>query len=302
MAIKFKNSVTVAGTVEDFDLEVRSYPDKKTGENYDAMVGTITLRIGDGEDAQFPTMRVFKRDFNKDGSANRDFKTYEKWLTQDREDVIGTPVSIGTAFSPNAYIAPSGDLVKSVQIQAGFVNTSRVGTPRSEFRTDVLLTQPPVEETNAEGEATGRYKLSAEVFDFRNMAFPVTFILELEQAVDYFESLGIDTDNPVLLEVWGDAVNSQITQKREVESAFGDPKIETRTITRRENIITGASTEEKEITEEIFGVITEGKQAYNVYIDSVETKAKENDNAFNKKDKKSESGSETKPKKKGFSF
>lgn len=278
--IKFKNMVTIVGNLKDFDLTLHNERlDKQTQEPYNSIEGTITIEVGNDDDVQVQTLRVFQRELTKKGAKQGSYAVYEQWLA-NREAAIGTPVRVNTNFSPNVFVSNDGDVIKSVQIQAGFLSTSQTGKPRSEFRADVLLTQPPVEETDREGELTGRAILNAEAFDFRKMAFPVKFILEMKGAIEYFESLDLASDNPVLLEVWGDAVNSSFDQTREVESAFGDPKIETITITRKENIITGASTEQKEIDEEIYKEIKAGKEAYEIFVSDAENRNQNKDNAL----------------------
>lgn len=256
----FKNQVKISGTLEDFDFAVKEYKDKSSGEPYNAMVGSLTLNTGD----QSVNLQGFYRELNKDGSTNQQFSTISNWL-QNPEAFIGKNYMTTTSISSSAFKNQAGDLIEATQIRASFLNDRNTGVPRAEFTTDLLLTAQPVEEIYKD-EPTGRYVLNANIFDYRDVCFPAKFIIETEAAYDYFVQLDASQTNPVLIEVWGKVINNLIHEERETESAFGDTRIEIFESTKRENVITGAAIEPKEITDELFKIIQDGRKAYEVSI------------------------------------
>lgn len=258
MANTFKNQVKISGKLEDFDFVVKEYKDKTSGEPYNAMVGSFTLNTGD----QAVNLQGFYRERTKDNSINQSFATIKSWI-ENPETFLGRQYLTTTSISPSTFKNQAGEVIEATQIRASFLNDRNVGVPRAEFTTDLLLTSEPVEELYKD-EPTGRYVVNANIFDFRNMCFPAKFVVESEAAYDYFVQLDASQTNPVLIEVWGKVINNVIHEERETESAFGDTRIEIFESTKRENVITGAAIEPKEITEDLFKIIQEGRKAYEV--------------------------------------
>lgn len=262
MANTFKNKVVFVGTLVDIDLKIEDYNRKDTGEPYQAIVGNYTIDTG----GQAVNLRAFIQDTFRSGKANRAFGTAMRWI-EDPESYKGRSYKIDTNIGDNSFI-PDGqtDVVQQTAIQSGFIDDRNVGLPRAEFTEDVLILTDPVELYNKDDEPTGKFRLDATIFDYMDVAFPASFIIEAKEAVAYFENLGASRENPVLIEVWGKVINNLIEREIVTESAFGEPNIEIQTTSRRENIITGAAMEPKEITDEVAKVIMDGKAAYEAKI------------------------------------
>lgn len=263
MASTFKNTVTIVGALEDVDLEIKEYKDKVSGEPYNAIVGSYTLKSGD----QNVSLRTFYRDKNSKG-PNRNFDLAAKWM-EEPEAYKGTRYRMSTNISSNPFVGRDGNVVDATQIQGNFLNDAQNASDKAEFLVDLLLTKSPIEEVDQDGNATGRYLLNAEIFDFRDTCFPARFVIDSEAAFNYFEGLGATPTEPVLIEAWGQVVNNFIKHEIVTESAFGDAHVDIRETSRRENIITGASVEPKEMTEELATIIKKGREAYQVQKSSV---------------------------------
>lgn len=257
---KFENNVRIVGTLEDVNLEVKEYKNKSTNEPYQAIVGDYTIKTGD----QNINLRAFYMDKFKSGKTNGNFTIAQRWI-DNPDDFIGKTYSVNTTISENAFLGQDGNVVKATQIQAGFLSDRNVGAEKAEFLIDALIESDPIEELQND-EPTGRYFLTARIFDFRDMCYPTRFVIDKPQAYDYFINLGASKSNPILLKLWGKVINNTIEHIREVESAFGEPLIETSVTTRRENVITGGSTEPRDITDEDYKTIKDGIAAYEVRI------------------------------------
>lgn len=270
--MKFKNSVVVTGVVTDIDLRIESYNDKKTNEPYRAIVGSYSLNSGpipgttdeEGKDNVI-SLRVFFKEFFNSGKTNSNFTIGSRWI-DDPESAIGTRVSTSTSISQNAFI-PQGtsEVVASTSIQAGFFNTRSIGNDKSEFSVDLLIKTDLVEEFDRDENPTGRYIVNGEIADFSGMVFPAKFYISQPGGIKYFDSL----EKPCFLEVWGDAINSEIVTTTTEASAFGEDRVVETTFSRKENVITGASSEPKELTEELSEAIKEGRTKYEIAISTL---------------------------------
>ena len=78
-------------------------------------------------------------------------------------------------------------------------------------------------------------------FDFRGGILPVEFVVKNQGGIKYFESLEASAQNLVFTKVWGQINSETIVDRREEESAFGEPAVKEYTRTVREWVITGTS-------------------------------------------------------------
>lgn len=274
MAIQFKNRVVIKGELVDVDLQEYNGTSKTTQEPYKAITGNYTLRVvGKDDTEQMINLRTFTMEKFNSGKDNSSYKYLANWMADfannDGANYKGKMYKVSTSISENSFISPStGEPVMATQIQGGFIDDRNVGRPSADFEVDMLLEAEPIPETK-DDEETGRYFVNGTIFDFRNMAYPARFVLDQQNAYDYFVSLDASKNNPVLISVWGNVINNTISTTRTIESAFGDPRVEVMETSRRENIITGADVEPKEITEEIFQEIKKGMDAHKIHIDSL---------------------------------
>ena len=79
------------------------------------------------------------------------------------------------------------------------------------------------------------------VFDFRNAILPVELVVHNKGGIKYFESLDASPKNLVFTKVWGKINSETIVDRREEESAFGEPAVKEFSRSVREWVITGTS-------------------------------------------------------------
>lgn len=295
----FKNDVVIVGNLVDVDLEVKVFQDKNTGEDYNAITGSYTLAVPTGDTVQNINLRTFAMEAFKSGNKNGTFTIMKRWIDEVAENDGNLTAhkdkayKVSTSIGLNLFTAQDGSLVEATNIQSGFLSDRNVGLPRAEFSQDMLLISSPVEKFNSDGEPTGKYDLNVRIFDYANVCYPARFVIDQQAAAEYFESLDASATAPVLIEVWGKVVNNTIKTETVVESAFGEPHVEISETSVRENVITGAALEPKEITDELATLIKKGTEAYQA---KVAEASKPKDSAFNTAPK-----TETK-KSTGFSF
>lgn len=266
--VKFLNTVTVVGTVEEVDLDFGE--SKKTGAPY--VRGNVKVQVSEGNivDLQvFQMKEVADRKNDPSGKTfipNRRYQDLVKLVDENGaalESAFGTPIGITGSFEPNPFVSRDGEMVEATRLQGGFTNYSRLGAPRAEFKVTMSV-RKVIEEIDRETEApTGDLILLGDTYLYNGTKTPLRLYVEAGPGADYFMSLSEDGVLPLLTDVWGRIENPQLPP-RIVESAFGEPQVIESTNTRTKYVVTGARVEPHDMTEELAEKIKEGNQAYEV--------------------------------------
>lgn len=113
---------------------------------------------------------------------------------------------------------------------------------RNTFECDMLINGTKYVEADEERNIKEDYLVvKGAVFDFRNSILPVEFVVRNKGGIKYFESLDASPQNLVFTKVWGKINSETIVDRREEESAFGEPAVKEYSRTIREWVITGTS-------------------------------------------------------------
>ena len=113
---------------------------------------------------------------------------------------------------------------------------------RNTFECDMLINGTRYVEADPERNISEDYLVvKGAVFDFRNSILPVEFVVRNKGGIKYFESLEASPQNLVFTKVWGKINSETIVDRREEESAFGEPAVKEYSRTIREWVITGTS-------------------------------------------------------------
>ena len=125
-------------------------------------------------------------------------------------DVYGGPVL-------DNYVAKTATVAEFVNSgwPAFETNPQRIGSNKSEFVVDAVITKDLTPEIDRETEQeTGRYFLEAEIADYRGMLFPVRFVIENPGGIKYLDSL----PRPSVLEIWGDVVTQLLLEFKKLKT------------------------------------------------------------------------------------
>lgn len=136
-------------------------------------------------------------------------------------------------------------LVSAKRNMGSFVNSvTRLAEEdaRNTFECDMLINGTRYVDANPERNISEDYLVvKGAVFDFRGSLLPVEFVVHNKGGISYFESLDASSQNPVFTKVWGEINSETIVDRREEESAFGEPAVKEFNRTVREWVITGTS-------------------------------------------------------------
>ena len=159
----------------------------------------------------------------------------------------------------NDFMGRDGNMVETKQVRGGFTHYANDGfrDKRNNFETDMLITSA----VRVEVENGNDYmNLSGYVFNFRNDFIPVTYTLNNEAGIKYFESLDISMNTPYYTYVWGKIVSSTQRIEKQVETAWGAPQVEYTTRTLRMWEVEGCSPESYEFDDDSTITLAEFKQ------------------------------------------
>jgi hypothetical protein len=172
-----------------------------------------------------------------------------KSVMKDGKDVAAK-LRIDSAIGLNEFYTDRNgkeELVSAKRNEGGFVHI--VDTlvddekSRNTFECDMLITSAVRQDANPERQIPEKVIVKGAIFDFRKSLLPVEFSAVNPGAMNYFESLGATSKEPVFTKIWGRQVSETIVRTITEESAFGDASVREVKNTRRDFVITGAAKE-----------------------------------------------------------
>lgn len=286
-----ENEVVVEGVLQEVKLEER-----KTADGREFIGGEINVEKSESE---VLTFRVFSMKLKKDGTENGIYKglktvkdEYLSVAKVGKEEADKVRITAGQ-LGINDYVGGDGQIKSYPELSTNFINriqSNDVFDPKAEFAVE-LFVHSVVEETDREGEETGRIKLKGFVPQFGGGIAPLEFVAEGEGA----EYIRDTYEKGHTVKIYGDIINKvEITESFE-EVGFGKPKKNTKRNFVREYLITGGSEPYDEENKKAYSVDTI-KQALTereVYLNNLLKKAQE-------KNKKGTKDTAKKEEKKGF--
>ena len=161
-----------------------------------------------------------------------------------------TKVTVSSNIGLNEWYDTKGEeprLVSTMRNEGGFINVIDNLDPeekkRNTFRCDMIINQVRHMDADPERNLPEKAIIHGVIFDFRNAILPVDFSVVDPRAIDYFEDQNISNANPFFTQVWGNQVSTTIVRENHVSSAFGEDYVTSTTSSRKEWIITGATTD-----------------------------------------------------------
>ncbi len=202
----------------------------------------------------------------------------ETWTSVGKDAAM--KVKIDTALALNDFYANDDTLVSAKRNEGGFVTIVNgslcAEKDRNTFSTDIVITNVKHVDADEEKGIVDHTEIRGAVFDFRNAILPVDFVVENPQGMQYFESLDIDSKNPLYTKVWGKINCKTTTRSVTEETAFGEAAVTNYERKVRNWVVTGTSTnsyefgDEKVMTSE---ELTKAIQDRQVYLADVKKRA-----------------------------
>lgn len=260
-----KNVVYVEGYVYNFSLfaNVAGPNSKNPGQEY--INGTVNIATDeDGINIVSVRYTYVTPTWQKSGKENETYTILKSLLDgaptweKDGKDKA-TKLRIQGDVEVNDFMGRDGNMVETKQVRGGFTHYANDGfrDKRNNFETDMLITSVNLVEVE---NGNDYMQINGYVFNFRNDFIPVTYTLNNEAGIKYFESLDISMSNPYYVYVWGKIVSSTQRVEHQVETAWGAPQVEYTTRTLRMWEMEGCAPEPYEFNDESTMTLAEMKQ------------------------------------------
>jgi len=193
---------------------------------------------------------VFEQQKTSKGLANQKYDVLSGIFTNGKTIHDGsedpTALRVNSAFELNDWMS-DGEQRTSLINSGGYITVVNNPNKRAEFEVDVVVKSVQPEIRNE--QETGRAIVNGLIFNYRNHALPIRFVVENKQGIEFFSNMNPNT----FTKIWGVQVINTVGSQKTEESAFGNAKVVQSAYTRKENVITGAQTmpyEDEELTPE----------------------------------------------------
>ena len=257
---KMTNFTRIIGSLYQHDLSMKeSGPNSKTpGTQY--ISGNIEIATDDAGINIVPVHFTYVTATTSTGKPNSTFNVLKNIIDGVYKSVMehgadkAQKFRIDSAIGLNEFYDRNDQFVSVKRNESGFVHAissiDEAENKRNTFDVDIVITGVTHVEANEERNTPEKAVVKGAIFNFRNELMPVELSVLHPGAIDYFESLGANTKNPVFTQVRGNQISETIVREIVEESAFGDPSVREVKNTRKDFVITWAKTEPYEWDDE----------------------------------------------------
>ena len=253
---KMYNGTAIEGLVYQHDLTLKVSGPNSANPGTEFISGNIEIATDDAMVNIVPVHYTYVTAMNKNGKANNTFIVLKNFIDKVYKTVMAdgaenaSMVKIDSAIGLNEFYSDrSGteELVSVKRNEGGFIHVvnsiNADENERNKFDVDIVITGVRRIEADDEKGLPEKGIVKGAIFDFRKSLLPVELSVVNPAAIDYFESLGATSSNPVFTRVKGNQISETIVKTFEEESAFGAPSIRTTKSTRKDFVITWAAKE-----------------------------------------------------------
>jgi hypothetical protein len=228
-----QNNVHIEGIVKEVRIEEGKLP---APDNRELIKAEVDIEVNENS---VHTVHMFSFKLKK-GTTNIN-NIYKGIQTIGEEYAAGDKVRVNQgSIKLNEYIGQDDKLRSYPQINSNFVNRVKdtdAFEPSAKFTLDMMVANVK-EETNKDGEETGRAIIKGYVPLYGGVVIPFEVVVEDSHAVNYVTST---YEKGSTVTIHGDIVNQTVITKREVEVGFGAPQEKIDRSTIREYLVKGGT-------------------------------------------------------------
>ena len=253
---KMTNATRIVGALYQHDLTIKESGPNSKNPGTQFITGNIEIATDDAGINIVPVHFTYVTATYGSGKANETFNTLKNIIDKVYKSVMehgkenATKFRIDSAIGLNEFYSDrSGkeELISVKRNEGGFVHVinaiDEAENKRNTFDTDIVITGVTHVEADEDRKTPEKAIVKGAIFNFRNELLPVEFSVVHNGAIDYFESLGASTKNPIFTHVRGNQISETIVREIVEESAFGEPSVREVKNTRKDFVITWAATE-----------------------------------------------------------
>ena len=244
-----ENSVKIEGILSEIDLEAGSY--MKDGKSIDKIGGSIKVRVtqmlnGEKVELDIPVYMFANKLTNK-GTANPAYASIERVMNEYKSiAAVGIDAAdririTGAQIRMNEYYGQNGNLNSYPRINASFVtkitDLSKYN-PEATFSAIFAIGSMGYETDKDGVEIPNRYKIRGIMPQYGGSVDVIDFFATSPNVIDAVSSYWEQGDT---VKINGKLNFTSKIEEKMVEVDFGEPRIERKTISVSELIITGGS-------------------------------------------------------------
>lgn len=263
---KCLNKVHVEGRIFSHSLKAGKVENEKSPNFGQAYIsGAVNIAVDDACSNVVTINYTYVPEKFKSGAENKTYTELKKILSTGKTveadgKELATIVKADSAIGLNDFYTEKDGketLVAAKKNEGGFITVGgqlRDEKDRSTFSVDMYINgvrEVPVE------DGDDYIMLEGAIFDFRGAILPVSLPVRGKDGISYFNGLGISKQNPTFRNIWGTVMSTRLVTKAQNSSenaAFGKPQVKEYVNTRREWLVTGASSGEYELNDSEAGI------------------------------------------------
>ena len=244
-----ENSVKIEGILSEIDLETGSYI--KDGKSIDKIGGSIKVRVTqklNGEETELDIpVYLFANKLTNKGAANPAYASIERVMNEYKSiAAVGIDAAdririTGAQIRMNEYYGQNGNLNSYPRINASFVtkitDMSKYA-PEAPFSAIFAIGSLGYETDKDGVEIPNRYKIRGIMPQYGGSVDVIDFFATSPNVIDAVSSYWGQGDT---VKINGKLNFTSKTEEKMVEVDFGEPRIERKTVSVSELIITGGS-------------------------------------------------------------
>ena len=236
ISIQAANKINLAGKLMDV-----SFGEGKLSDGRPYQRATVTIRVvqtyGGKEETSDIQVGMFATEYTSTGKQNPAWKSLNDLKLMKTAQNVGIDAAshvrlTGTTLQENNFVSRNGQLISGWQLRGSFINEAKVADVAS-FATEIYIMDMH-EETDREGDMTGRLIIKGGIVQYGGKLDVVEFIVEAPDAVEYI-SRNWETNGTVTVK----GRIRVLSQEEEVHSSgWGEEVPDTTTRFVRELIVT----------------------------------------------------------------
>lgn len=268
------NKTHIEGLLYQHTLEVKTSGPNSTKPGTVFIAGNIDIATDDAITNIVTVHFTYVTEQTSKGKTNATFAVLNDIVNGILPSVMehgvenAAKLRIDSAIGLNEFYSDRNgkeELVSAKRNEGGFVHQTQVLTEdeklRNTFEVDMIITGTRMIEADEEKDLPEKMVLKGAIFDFRKSLLPIELSVLNPRAIAYFEGLGISNSSPVFTKLQGRQVSEIVTREVVEEGAWGEPIIKKYTNTRKDYVVTWASSDTYEWDDESTITAAELKKA-----------------------------------------
>lgn len=245
------NKVEIEGILSEVKLEKTSYSNKATGQSTDCIRGSIIVRVEQEINKVMTTLEIpvhyFVNKYTKTGAENKNYASLNTFMSDavsiaacgDIEKADRVRLTSANIVMNEYYDTRRNQIVSYPQIKGSFITRISKADckPKATFVVEFAVGKM-TEETNKDGETTGREIITAILPQYGETVDVVPFICASPNVINVIMSNWHEGDS---VRASGKLNFTYKVEEYEEEVDFGEPNIKQRTVNISELIITGGN-------------------------------------------------------------